>query len=137
MQVTDAEWNYLQRRFAALERIPGMRELFNKSLPGSPYTRAERIGFKREIYQAIRSMMAPTEAYPNPYFELTWLHAVEKYPSLLNDVTRNRILLWDAYFRYEEPPATREERIAAWQRVSGEDIELVITTDRELEEVSE
>jgi hypothetical protein len=131
--VTDAEWRWLQRRFAALERLPGMRELFNNSLNGSPYTTAERRHFRRQIYVAVRGMMAPTEAYPNPWFELTWFRAVEDNPSLLDDIARNRALLWEAYFMPAEPPGLRERRVVRWQNVAGEDVELVITTDEELE----
>jgi hypothetical protein len=132
--ITDAEWNWLTRRFVALERMPGMRELFNHSLTGSPYTPAERRVFRREIFVAVRSTMAPTEAYPNPWFELTWFRAVEENPSLLDDVARNRSILWDAYYRPSEPPDIREHRRERWHDLVGEAIELVITTDTELSE---
>ena len=130
--VTDTEWNWLTRRFVALERMPGMRDLFNDSLDPA-YSAGERRAFRREIYEAIRSLMAPTEAYPNPYFELTWIRAVEDNPTLLEDVAHNRALLWDAYFRPPETPRNKEAAERAWQAVAGEETELVIVTDKELE----
>src|SRR6516165_10435573 len=75
--VTDAEWAYLQRRFAALERRPGMRELFNNSLEGSPYDATQRRTFRREIFEQIRELASPRATYQNPYFELTWYRAVQ------------------------------------------------------------
>jgi hypothetical protein len=131
--VNNREWEWLTRRFIALDRLPGMRQLFDDSLAGSPYSAGERRAFRRQIFEAVRSMMAPTEAYPNPWFELTWIRAVEANPGLLDNLARNRELLWEAYFRPEEPPGLKEQRIQQWQHVAGEDSEPVVITDRELE----
>ncbi len=131
--VTESEWNYLVRRFVGLE-LAGMRALFDRSLPGSPYTPAERRGYRRAIYETIRLYTAPTEAFPNPYFELTWFRAATLTPSLWTDPPINRIVLWDAFFRPDEPAGYRQEQIRRWQELSGgEETELPIVTDKELE----
>jgi hypothetical protein len=134
---SDAEWHYLQRRYAVFQLQPWLREIFDNSLPGSPYTPTERRQYKREIHEAVRSMIAPTEAYPNAYFELTWIRAVERNPALLSDLSINRALLWEAYFQSEEPPGARERARDRWKQRAGDHVELVITTDRELEADSE
>jgi hypothetical protein len=135
--VSNAEWDWLEGRFVALERMPGMREIFDRSLPGSPYTADERRAYRREIFEAIRTMVSPLEAFPNPYFELTWVRAVAANPSLLNDVTVNRSLLWNAFFRPEEPPGFREQQIERWKHVAGGETGLPIVTDTDLEEAAE
>ena len=135
--VTDREWQYLERRFVALERLPGMRELFDQSLPGSPYTPTERRHSRREIFEAVRSLMAPTEAFPNPYFELTWFRAITTNPALNNNPTQNRTLLWNAFFRPAEPPGFHEDQVNRWKAISGDEQGLPIVTDRELEEASD
>jgi hypothetical protein len=135
--VTNAEWHYLERRFVALERLPGMRELFDESLPGSPYTPTERRHARREIFEAVRSLMAPTEAFPNPFFELTWFRAVKANPGLNDNPTQNRSLLWNAFFQPVEPPNFREQQVNMWKAVAGDETGLPIVTDRELEEASD
>lgn len=117
--VTNAEWSYLQRRFAALERRPGMRELFNNSLEGSPYEASERRQFRRDIFEQVREMASPLAAYQNPYFELSWFRAVQQQPSLNNNLNRNRALLYEAFFERAEPRRVREEKVAQWLRLTG------------------
>lgn len=131
--VNDEEWDWLQRRFAALEYLPNMREKFDRSLPGSPYTPAERRTYMREIFQAVRSMMAPTEAFPNPWFELTWFKALKAHPELAEDTTRNRTILWNAYFRPQEAPGTKELYEEEWSGLVDDETELIVNTNGEAE----
>jgi hypothetical protein len=132
--VTDAEWEYLTRRFVALERLPGMRALFDRSLPGSPYDAQERRDYRTEVFTAVRSMINPDTAFPNPYFELTWYRIVQQNPSLAQgNITAMRTLLWNAYFRPQEPPDFRQQQINEWKNAAGDIEDLPIVTDRELE----
>jgi hypothetical protein len=134
--VTDNEWQWLTRRFVALERLPDMRALFDRSLPGSPYTARERARYRAEIFQDIRELIAPTEPYPNPYFELSWIRSVRDNPGLLNDIVENRRILWDAYFRPQEPAFNREQAQEQWEeltRPGRRNQDLVTITDEDLE----
>jgi hypothetical protein len=130
--VTDAEWDWLVRRFPVLGRTLGARELIDRSLPASPYPARERREFRHQIFELIRSSVSPMEAYPNPYFELTWLRAVKDNPDLLDNTGRNRLLLWNAYFRPGEAPDQRERDVESWKAASGELESLPIVTDTEL-----
>ena len=138
--VTDAEWAYLQRRFAALERRPGMRELVNNSLEGSPYDATQRRTFRREIFEQIRELASPRATYQNPYFELTWYRAVQVNPTINNDYMHNRAILWQAYYNRPEPDSLRRSRIREWNNlvgVSPEEAGMETITDGEELEVSE
>jgi hypothetical protein len=116
---TDAEWRYLQRRFAALERRSGMRELFDNSLDGSPYDPSMRRQFRREIFENVREMASPRAAYQNPYFELSWYRAVQINPALDEDYMHNRAVLWQAYYNRPEPDSLRRSRQREWDHLVG------------------
>jgi hypothetical protein len=131
---SNSEWDYLTRRFPVLYRAPHARAILDNSLPGSDYTPQERRAFRREIFEIIRAHPnSPLDSFQNPYFELTWIRAVAQKPALLDNPTRNRVLLWNAFFRPEEPSDLREQQINAWKEASGELESLPIVTDRELE----
>jgi hypothetical protein len=117
--VSDEEWHWLQRRFAAFDYHPDLRQLFDNSLSESQYEAADKTRFRREIFDAIRRLASPREAYPNPYFELTWFRAVRLNPSLTENLAHNRAILYDAFYRRAESETTRDARIAEWDRVSG------------------
>jgi|SRR5215831_4361672 len=139
--VTDDEWYYLTRRFAALERRPGMRELFDNSLEGSPYDASMRTQFRREIFENIRELASPRAAYQNPYFELSWYRAVQINPDLEANYMHNRSILWDAFYTRPVPHTLKDSRIREWNNLVGQSPEEAgletITDGEELEAATE
>jgi hypothetical protein len=140
---TDEEWNWLQRRFAALDFRPGMRTLFDNSLNESPYTSEERRSFRREIFDAIRQTASPREAYPNPYFELTWFRAARADPEIAapDVLAHNRAVLYDAYYRRDEADRARSAARAEWDTIStigpGSDLMETVTDGEALTTATE